>query len=132
MPPSKSKPSEPKKKRSPIQHVRPYWNELNEASWIVTFPAEEKPPALRAVPIYGKQMIDSPAGAIVKFIGIDDEYRPNPRSCCPLCFADKPCPVWVVDPEGYERRKPHERVKLTPERRVELKMMQEETADAEK
>ncbi len=106
------------KPRASIWHVRPFFDELNEASWVVAFPADEKPPALRSVPIYGRRSIDSPSAA-VRFIGIDDEYRPNPRSCCRACWAGDACPEWTADPgDGYERRKPDERVKLTPEQRA--------------
>jgi len=121
MPPSKMPPKPkvaPKPKRSPTQHVRPFFDELDEPAWILAFPAAEKPPALRTVPIYGRRPIDHPAGAAVQFIGIDDEYRPNPRSCCPACLVDDPCPAWTVDPDGYERRKPHERVRLTAEQKA--------------
>lgn len=107
-------------KRSPTWHVRPFFNELNEPAWVLIYPASEPPPALRTVPIYGKSLVCSPNPS-VRFISIEDEYRPNTRSCCPACLADEPCQVWIADPvvdSDYERRKPHELVKLTPEQRA--------------
>jgi hypothetical protein len=96
---------------STITHVRPFFDELDEPVWVAIF--SDKPPRLSRVPIYGKRTIGT------MFIGIDDEYRPNPKMCCPKCMAEEPCEAWTAEPgDGYERRKPHERFRLTAEQKA--------------